>query len=167
MKYEFVTRVQVNRNEKEQRQRTILSLGIAAAMIAMLIAVTLKNYAMLMLVVPMIYLYLLRKQMGPSVLNKDVCGVIFKNNGLVTISLQDSFYSRKTWYTQIYEFEERNLQEFNYEREFCRLQLQFNGTITVDNGKGIVSRRKAERFQLLMNVSEKTAVAIQSILNKE
>ena len=69
---EIIGRIAVNRNKKENRKKTWLTIGLVAFALTMICEVLLGNFAFLALIVPFLYLLNLRNKMGKNALYKDV-----------------------------------------------------------------------------------------------
>lgn len=139
MRYEFISRCQVQTRDGFSKQRILLNAGIVCIIIAMVIELILNNKFALVFVVPLIYLISLRCKMPGKAGFRDVRTELVLSEDTFALTFFSSIMENGQYFDRQYLIKKNKIKIMTQERKKGRVTLLFEGIVnTKDFSSGII-----------------------------
>lgn len=165
MDYEFLSNIIIKRNKKDNAKRIFLTVGLIVFFIALVIELFLKNYAFLVIIIPVLYLLSLRMKMGKKYLTKEVCVRIRSDAQKIIITVFNCIYAQGQLSNKEYVIAKEDSLELTYQKAQARLFFKFKGEeLIVSHDNNLLGKTLFDS-ELFFSMKEETVKEISEIMN--
>ena len=136
----FLTRIAVEQDKKTKARKIFVDIGIAACLISILCGILTKEFKILTMLVPYIFLVSIRLKMRGKYFYKDVKVEIQREGFNRVVTVYNCINVKKNLYSCRYEFNENSQVNINYDPSDSELVISGFGKKVVYSNIEILSR---------------------------
>lgn len=160
-----IGQIPVKRSIGFRIKKASLTIGLATLIVTIILDCIIKNYYIITLLIPGLYLFNIRVKMGKSVLYKDVEISVAIEELEVTIMQENIISHKDKTYSIKYVFNKNMLQELYYASD-ALLSFKFNGQYALIENDKVVETKQLEKYKLSFYVSQEDANKIRKLITE-